>query len=130
MPTEAERQQRDPPNEKEHIVEQKVPKRSYHLFVGVDIAAREFTAASLVAGTKPTHASQPYTQTAAGFEGFQARLQESGVVPSDILVVMEATGRYWVALANSLYQAGYAVSVINPAQAQNARQGTTETSQE
>jgi transposase len=30
---------------------------------------------------------------------------------------MEATGSYWITLATSLHQAGYAVSVINPAQA-------------
>jgi transposase len=30
---------------------------------------------------------------------------------------MEATGSYWVALATTLYHAGFAVSVINPVQA-------------
>jgi transposase len=33
------------------------------------------------------------------------------------LIVMEATGSYWIALATTLHQAGFAVSVINPAQA-------------
>jgi transposase len=32
-------------------------------------------------------------------------------------VVLEATGTYWMRLANRLYQAGFAVSVINPVQA-------------
>ncbi len=32
---------------------------------------------------------------------------------------MEATGSYWVALATTLAQAGFAVSVINPDQAHN-----------
>ncbi len=117
MPTEAERLQRDPTHEKEHILEQKVTKHSYHLFVGVDIASREFTAASLVAGAKPTRESHSYAQTSTGFERFQTRLQASGIVPGDILIVMEATGSYWIALATTLYHAGYAVSVINPAQA-------------
>jgi transposase len=98
-------------------VEQKITKQSYQLFVGVDIAFREFTAASLVAGAKPTRESRPYAQTGPGFERFHRRLQESGVAPGDILVVMEATGSYWIALATTLYHAGYAVSVINPAQA-------------
>ena len=38
--------------------------------------------------------------------------------PADsILVVMEATGSYWINLATTLTQNGFAVSVINPAQA-------------
>jgi transposase len=117
MPTEAERLQRDPTHEKEHILEQKVTKPSYHLFVGVDIASRESTAASLVAGAKSTRESHSYAQTSTGFERFQTRLQASGIAPGDILIVMEATGSYWIALATTLYHAGYAVSVINPAQA-------------
>jgi transposase len=35
------------------------------------------------------------------------------------LVVIEATGSYWVALAVSLHEAGFVVAVINPAQAHN-----------
>ena len=111
-------------------MEQKITKPSYHLCVGVDIAFREFTAASLVAEAKPTRESHSYAQTGAGFERFQTHLQESGVAPGDILVVMEATGRYWIALATTMCHAGYAVSVLNPAQVQNARQGATETSEE
>jgi transposase len=33
------------------------------------------------------------------------------------VVVLEATGTYWVILATTLHQAGFAVAVINPAQA-------------
>jgi transposase len=35
------------------------------------------------------------------------------------LVVLEATGSYWAALAVSLHQAGYAVAIVNPAQVHN-----------
>lgn len=97
-------------------MEPKSPKRSYRLFVGVDIAYRDFTA-SLVQEAKTTREPHPYSQTASGFERFQKRLEESGVPPPDILVVMEATGSYWVALATTLSHAGFAVSVINPVQA-------------
>jgi transposase len=75
------------------------------------------TAASIVPEAKPTREPQPYEQTAHGFERFQKRLQESGVAALETLVVMEATGSYWIALATALYHAGFAVSVINPAQA-------------
>ena len=39
MPTEAEEHLIDPTHEKEHTVEQQDLKRSYRLFVGVDIAS-------------------------------------------------------------------------------------------
>jgi transposase len=104
-------------HEKEHPLEQMSMKRSYRLFVGVDIAYQTFTAASLLPGTKTKREQKPFEQTVQGFERFQHQLLKSESDPSAILVVMEATGSYWVALATTLHQAGFAVSVINPAQA-------------
>jgi len=40
-----------------------------------------------------------------------------GHAAADILVVMEATGSYWISLATTLAHAGFAVAVINPDQA-------------
>jgi transposase len=93
------------------------PTPSYRLFVGVDIASRDFTVAHLVPGTPPKCEPQPFEQTASGFEGLQQRLRASGLEPASILIVMEATASYWVSLATTLSQAGFVVSVINPAQA-------------
>jgi transposase len=92
------------------------PGTVYHLYVGVDIAADTFTAAWLVAGGTPT---APITgeQTPAGYAGLQRRLKASGVAPAETLVVVEATGNYWVALAVTLHEAGYRVSVVNPLRA-------------
>jgi transposase len=44
-------------------------------------------------------------------------LEATGYAPSDILVVLEATGTYWMRLAVTLAEAEYHVSVINPKQA-------------
>ena len=93
------------------------PSPSYRLFVGVDIASRNFTAAHLVPGTRPTCDPKTFEQTPGGFEGVQQRLLAFGLEPASILIVMEATASYWVSLATTLSQAGFAVSVINPAQA-------------
>jgi transposase len=90
---------------------------SYRLFVGVDIASRNFTAAYLVPGTKPKCEPKPFEQTPSGFEGLQQRLLAFGLEPASILIVMEATASYWMSLATTLSQAGFAVSVITPAQA-------------
>jgi transposase len=97
-------------------MEQKRTERNDHVCVGVDSAYRDFPA-SLLQGARTTREPHPYPQTASGFERFQKRLEESGVLPSDTLIVMEATGSDWVALATTLSQAGFAVSVIHPVQA-------------
>ena len=89
---------------------------AYQLYVGIDIAADTFTAAWRTRAGKPT---LPVTaeQTPAGFAVLQRRLAASGAVPADVLVVMEATGNYWVALAVTLHEADYRVAVVNPRQA-------------
>jgi len=90
----------------------------YHLFVGVDIAAHTFTTVWMAPAATPC---RPVTldQTPQGFAALQARLLAVGHAVADILVVMEATGSYWVALATTLAHAGFAVAVINPNQAHN-----------
>ena len=86
------------------------------LCVGVDIAAATFTAAwSSAAGAVST--PRTYAQDAHGFAALQAHLAATTVPPAATLVVMEATGSYWIALAVTLHAAGYRVSVINPLQA-------------
>lgn len=89
---------------------------TYQLFVGVDISATTFTAAWTRGAQPPT---RPITldQTPQGFAALQRQLQATGVPASATLVVVEATGSYWITLATTRHAAGYAVSVINPAQA-------------
>jgi transposase len=56
-------------------------------------------------------------QTPAGFAELQRQIQAIEPDPQAVLIIMEATGTYWMRLATSLIGAGFAVSVINPAQA-------------
>jgi transposase len=88
---------------------------SYQLYVGVDIAARSFTA-TWAADPAAAPKARTFEQTEAGFSNFQQALASSGVAPQATLVVLEATGSYWVALAVALHQAHYALSVLNPGQ--------------
>lgn len=92
------------------------PPAEYRLFVGVDIAAKTFTATWMEPGGS---LGRPLTleQTSVGFASLQARLLASGHTPQEILVVLEATGSYWIALATALAQARFRVSIVNPAQA-------------
>jgi transposase len=89
---------------------------SYRLFVGVDIAALSFAARWFVTGSSPGPAKS-FAESPEGFAAFQTALAATRVQPADTLIVLEATGSYWISLAVTLHQAGYVVSVINPAHA-------------
>lgn len=86
----------------------------YQLFVGCDIAASSF-AASWTHSVPPRERARSFDQSPEGFLAFQHALEASGVAPQATLIVLEATGSYWVTLAVTLHQAGYVVSVVNPA---------------
>ena len=86
------------------------------LCVGVDSAAATFTAA-WAAADGPVSAPRTYVQDPHGFAALRTALATTSVSPADTLVVMEATGSPWIALAVTLHTAGYRVSVINPLQA-------------
>jgi transposase len=89
---------------------------AYQVYVGIDVAAETFVSAWLAPGGKP---GTPVSgeQTPAGFAALQRRLRATGSPPAATLVVLEATGNYWVALAVALHEAGYRVAVVNPRQA-------------
>ena len=88
----------------------------YRLFVGIDVSATTFTVAWRRATDSPSR-SFTLDQTPCGFAELQRRLRTQEPDAGAILIVMEATGTYWMTLATTLAAAGFAVSVINPAQA-------------
>lgn len=90
--------------------------RMYELFVGIDIAATTAEVATQRPGAKASRSFQ-IDQTPEGFNRLVNKLQATGHDPSHILVVMEATGSYWMSLATRLVHDGFQVSVINPSQA-------------
>ncbi len=88
--------------------------RSFRLFVGVDIAATSF-AASWTTAPPFTAPARSFAQSPHGFAAFQAALASTIISAAETLIVLEATGSYWITLAVTLHQAGYYVSVVNPA---------------
>src|SRR5712692_3730429 len=86
--------------------------QTYALFVGVDIAAETAMVATQRPGAK---ASRSFTidQTPEGYTSLIHQLQATGSVPGQVLVVMEATGSYWMSLATRLVHEGFVVSVMN-----------------
>ncbi len=90
----------------------------YQLYVGIDVAAATFTACWTRQSTVRTRAVT-FDQTRDGFAALQQHLAATGCAPAATLVVVEATGTYWIRLAVTLHQAGYHVSVVNPAHVHN-----------
>jgi transposase len=89
---------------------------TYTLFVGIDIA-KATASVAYTAQAARVEGKFNIAQTAGGYTTLRERLLAREPNPAHILVVMEATGTYWMPLAADLYRAGFAVSVINPAQA-------------
>ncbi len=93
----------------------------YHCFVGIDIAATSFTASWSTDGRLQPRALT-FSQSASGFAALQHQLQATCITPAQTLIVLEATGSYWIALAVTLHEAEYVVAVLNPAQLHNYAQ--------
>jgi transposase len=95
---------------------------AYEQYVGVDIGA-EGSSVSVLRPDRDTGSDAfDFEQTAHDMQWLQRRLLATGCAAERTLVVMEATGNYWIRLATSLHQAGFAVSVINPRQAHHFAQ--------
>jgi transposase len=88
----------------------------YQLYGGIDIAARTFTASIALPHQTPAKASS-FEQTAQDFEKLKKWLLSKDLPAQHILIVMEATGNYWIELATYLHANGFVVSVVNPRQA-------------
>ncbi len=94
---------------------------SYAQYVGIDVAAET---AEVVMRWPGSRESQGFgiTQTEQGQQASNQHLLVRTPLAEQTLVVMEATGNYWMRLALSLHQAGFVVSVINSLQAHHFAQ--------
>ena len=73
---------------------------------GIDISKKTFDVSFLNKKKKWTH--KVYKNTTKGFKKFCKTLKK------DSIIVMEATGTYYLPLASYLYDKNYKVSVVNP----------------
>jgi len=88
----------------------------YLLLVGIDVAATPSPPFPPLRG-RPSSVPARLPQPPEGFAALLDQLRASRVAPAQTLIVVEATGSYWVALAVTLHETDYVVSVVNPAQA-------------
>lgn len=82
-------------------------------FCGIDIAKRKHDAAILDQEGNLQGKFLKIPNTASGFDEILAKLQ---ALDQDVLIGMEATGHYWLALFEALSAAGYKIVVLNPLQ--------------
>jgi transposase len=74
-------------------------------YIGIDISKDTFDAA-----TSEQKQSIIFKNTVAGYKKFKTWVSKF----NEPHVCMEATGKYYLGLATSLYQQGVSVSVVNP----------------
>jgi transposase len=77
--------------------------------LGIDISKKDFHAALL---SDDRAAKKSFPNTSTGFKQLSAWLRNRKI--DKVTACMEATGSYWYALAKYLFNAGYAVAVVNP----------------
>lgn len=82
-------------------------------YCGIDIAKRKHDAVILDQEGHHQGKSLKITNTASGFDEILSKLQ---ALDQNVLIGMEATGHYWLALFEALSAAGYKIVVLNPLQ--------------
>lgn len=80
--------------------------------VGIDVAKRKFDIALLSNNKLKT---KVFDNIPLGHQAFTIWLHERGAPPEQTHLCMEATGPYSEILAINLVEAGWSVSVVNPA---------------
>lgn len=79
-------------------------------YVGIDIAAKEHVVAVVDEAGQALVAPTRFAEDAQGYDQLRTVLGN----PSDLRIVLEATGHYWQNLAAFLVAQGHAVAVVNP----------------
>lgn len=93
-------------------------------FIGADIDKRNVHRVLLLDPVGGKKRSKVVPNTAAGLQQLAARAQkQTGRPVSELHVIMEATGPYHEIAAQTLYELGATVSVINPAQIKDYAKG-------
>lgn len=90
-------------------------------YVGVDIAKRAHVIGAVDERGKAACGAMQFDNSGEGFGRCVEWLEGLAGEPDDVLVGMEATGHYWMALFSHLVAAGYRACVINPSQVRAVR---------
>lgn len=90
------------------------PEKEYIMInVGIDIGKFKHAAAAIGDGGEVVMPPHFFDQSAEGFACLTKQLKQLGPT-AQVLIGMEATGRYWIPLRHTLAELGYRVESINP----------------
>jgi transposase len=84
--------------------------------VGIDVGSESCLVAVLAPDKRVVVKPFAITNTGEGFSRLEQALAHLDASPDDILVGLEATGRYWEPLYHFLQQHGYRLILLHPAQ--------------
>ncbi|TPG76563.1 IS110 family transposase [Brevibacillus laterosporus] len=93
-------------------------------YVGIDVAKYKHFASIMDQTGKPLGKPFPFQNHKQGAESLLAWINQHNASPEEILIGMEATGHYWLAIYSFLIDHGYSVIVLNPIQTHAWRKGT------
>lgn len=90
-----------------------VPAAAATCFCGIDVAKRRHQALVLDSAGNVLKPAFAVTNDRHGFDLLVEQLRQ---LPGPVVVVLEATGHYWLSLYQTLTDQGYRVLVFNPLQ--------------
>jgi transposase len=83
-------------------------------YVGIDIAKNSHEAAILTDSGEMVGSTLKISNTTPGAQKLLSNFIKAGVTADNVVIGMEATGHYWLAIYSFLVVQGYCVKVINP----------------
>lgn len=89
-------------------------------FIGIDVAAEEFTVTLFNAPDKPMITKEAIANTDEGFKLFSSWLKEQNASPHNSIICMESTGVYGENLIHYLIAGGFSVAVEPPLKVKRA----------
>jgi transposase len=92
-------------------------------FLGIDIGKNTHTASLLGEDGKPVFRAFSFSNTTEGGESLITKLSAMGISSEGLVIGLEATGHYWLAVYSYLFDRGYKLHVINPIQTDGWRKG-------
>lgn len=90
-------------------------------YCGIDIAKYKHEASVIDINGKALIDSISFANDKQGCEKILAVFEKIEIVPSDVIIGMEATGHYWLSVYTFFLDLGYTVKVINPIQSEAFR---------
>jgi len=95
------------------------------IIVGIDIAKQNHQAIIIDERGIALCKSFSFANSNAGVEKLKDAIAQAATDPSEVIIGMEATGHYWLALYSALLPLGFTLHVINPIQTDAMRHATT-----